>query len=143
MSTGTAFEDLEIGQSASAQHVVTEGDIAAFADLSGDHNPVHLDEAFAQTTPFKGRIAHGILSGAFISALIATKLPGPGSIYISQSLNFRRPVRINDALDVTVTVTALDPAKARATLATVGAVAGKTVVEGEAVLMVPRRPAAS
>ena len=105
MSTGTAFEDLEIGQSASAQHVVTEGDIAAFADLSGDHNPVHLDEAFAQTTPFKGRIAHGILSGAFISALIATK--------------------------------------ARATLATVGAVAGKTVVEGEAVLMVPRRPAAS
>ena len=83
------------------------------------------------------------MSGAFISALIATKLPGPGSIYISQSLNFRRPVRINDALDVTVTVTALDPAKARATLATVGAVAGKTVVEGEAVLMVPRRPAAS
>ncbi len=139
MSKGYAFEDLSIGLSASRSHVVTEADIIAFADVSGDHNPVHLDEAFAQTTAFKGRIAHGMLSGAYISALIASDLPGSGSIYISQSLSFKRPVRIGDDLTITVSVTALDGAKGRATLSTVGLVGGKTVVDGEAVIMVPRK----
>lgn len=143
MSKGYKFEDLTIGLSASRDHVVTDADIVAFADVSGDHNPVHLDEAFAQTTPFKGRIAHGMLSGAYISALIASELPGAGSIYISQSLNFKRPVRIGDQLTTKVSVTALDEAKGRATLATTGVVGGKTVVDGEAVIMVPRRATAS
>lgn len=138
-TTGLFFEDLTIGQSATRRHVVTDADIRAFADVSGDHNPVHMDEAFAAATPFKGRIAHGMLSGAYISALIAGELPGPGAIYISQVLNFKRPVRINDELVTTVTVTALDDVKGRATLATVCTVNDKAVVEGEAVIMVPRK----
>ena len=141
MTAGLKFEDLTLGQSAQREHVVSEADIIAFANVSGDHNPVHLDEAFAQTTAFKGRIAHGMLSGAYISALIASELPGPGAIYISQSLSFKRPVRIGDVLMITVTITALDEAKARATLSTFGAVNGKHVVEGEAVIMAPRRTA--
>lgn len=138
-TTGLFFEDLTIGQSASRRHVVSDADIRAFAEVSGDHNPVHVDEAFAASTPFKGRIAHGMLSGAYISALIAGELPGPGAIYISQVLNFKRPVRINDELVTTVTITALDDAKGRATLATVCTVNDKAVVEGEAVIMVPRK----
>jgi 3-hydroxybutyryl-CoA dehydratase len=98
-----------------------------------------VDEAFAAATPFKGRIAHGMLSGAYISALIAGELPGPGAIYISQVLNFKRPVRINDELVTIVTITALDDAKGRATLATICTVNDKAVVEGEAVIMVPRK----
>ncbi len=140
MSAGHSFEDLFVGQSASRAHVITDQDIRAFADVSGDHNPVHLDEEFAQTTPFKGRIAHGMLSGAFISALIASELPGPGSIYISQSMSFKRPVRIGDNLLTTITVTGLDEDKARASLSTVCTVEGKTVVSGEALIMAPRRP---
>jgi 3-hydroxybutyryl-CoA dehydratase len=139
MSKGYVFEDLTVGQSASREHTVTDADIRAFADVSGDHNPVHLDEDFAQTTAFKGRIAHGMLSGAYISALIASELPGPGAIYISQSLSFKRPVRIGDTLVTTVTVTGLDEAKARAALKTVCTVGGKVVVEGEALIMAPRR----
>jgi 3-hydroxybutyryl-CoA dehydratase len=138
-TTGLFFEDLTIGQSASRRHVVSDADIRAFAEVSGDHNPVHVDEAFAASTPFKGRIAHGMLSGAYISALIAGELPGPGAIYISQVLTFKRPVRINDELVTTVTVTALDEVKGRATLATVCTVNDKAVVEGEAVIMVPRK----
>ena len=140
MSTGHSFEDLFVGQSASREHVITDQDIRAFADVSGDHNPVHLDEEFAQTTPFKGRIAHGMLSGAFISALIASELPGPGAIYISQSLSFKRPVRIGDNLVTTIAVTGLDEDKARASLTTICTVNGKTVVSGEALIMAPRRP---
>jgi 3-hydroxybutyryl-CoA dehydratase len=138
-TTGLFFEDLTVGQSASRRHVVSDADIRAFAEVSGDHNPVHVDEAFAAATPFKGRIAHGMLSGAYISALIAGELPGPGAIYISQVLNFKRPVRINDELVTIVTITALDDAKGRATLATICTVNDKAVVEGEAVIMVPRK----
>ncbi len=140
MSAGHSFEDLFVGQSASREHEITDQDIRAFADVSGDHNPVHLDEEFAKTTAFKGRIAHGMLSGAFISALIASELPGPGSIYISQSMSFKRPVRIGDKLVTTVTVTGLDEDKARASLSTICTVEGKTVVSGEALIMAPRRP---
>jgi len=143
MTSGSYFEDLTIGQTVSRARVVTDADIRAFADLSGDHNPVHLDEAFAATTPFKERIAHGMLSGAFISALIAGELPGPGAIYLSQSLNFRRPVKIGDPLEVHITVTTLDSEKARVGLSTVCTVNGKTVVEGEATVMAPRRPSAT
>jgi len=136
------FEEIEIGASAERAHTVTEADIQAFADVSGDHNPVHLDAAYAETTMFKGRIAHGMLSAAYISATIAGELPGPGAVYISQSLSFRRPVRIGDKVVTRVTVVAIDEEKARVTLKTECLVETKAVVEGEAVVMVPRKPAA-
>lgn len=139
--SGLYFEDLSVGQSAELTRTVDDKAIQAFAEVSGDHNPVHLDEAFAATTQFKGRIAHGMLSAAYISALIAGKLPGPGAIYLGQTLTFKRPVKIGDEVTVAATITALDAEKARATLATVCSVAGKTVLEGEATIMVPRRPA--
>jgi 3-hydroxybutyryl-CoA dehydratase len=120
---------------------VAEGDITAFAEVSGDNNPVHLDAAYAATTRFGERIAHGMLSAAYISAVLGTKLPGPGVVYMSQTLTFRRPVKIGDTVTARATVTALDEAKGRATLATVCEVGGKSVVEGEALVMVPRRSA--
>ena len=138
---GFCLEDLHLGQSAEHAHVVTDADIVAFAEVSGDRNPVHLDEAFAANTPFKTRIAHGMLSAAYISAVLGGQLPGQGAIYLSQTLTFRRPVRIGDEVVTKVTVTAIDADKARVTLSTVCEVAGKAVVEGEAVVMVPRKDA--
>ncbi|MES2341324.1 MAG: MaoC family dehydratase [Pseudomonadota bacterium] len=138
---GLFFEDLSIGQSAETTRVVTASDVEAFAAVSGDTNPVHLDEDYAKTTTFQTRIAHGMLSGAYISAVIGTKLPGPGSIYLSQSMRFRRPVKLGDAVVTRVTIQALDEARGHATLATVCQVNGKTVVDGEAVIMVPRKGA--
>ena len=138
---GLFFEDLSVGQSAETTRVVTANEVEAFAAVSGDVNPVHLDEAYARTTPFQTRIAHGMLSGAYISAVIGTKLPGPGAIYLSQSLRFRRPVKLGDPVVTRVTVQALDDKRGHATLATVCQVDGKTVVDGEAVIMVPRKGA--
>lgn len=135
------MEDLIVGQAAELTRTVSEGDIGAFAAVTGDDNPIHLDEAYAAATPFKGRIAHGMLAAGYISAAIGTKLPGPGAIYISQTLRFRRPVRIGDTVTTRVEITALDQARARAALATTCLVNGKTVVEGEAEIMVPRRGA--
>ena len=138
---GLFLEDLSVGQSAEISHTVTDADIRAFAAVSGDNNPVHLDEAYAAATPFKTRIAHGMLSAGYISAMLGTKLPGPGAIYLSQTMSFRRPVRIGDEVTARVTVSAIDPERSRVTLATVCEVAGKAVVEGEAVVMVPRKDA--
>src|SRR2546423_453335 len=108
MQQGFYFDELALGQAAEATHVVGERDLEAFAALSGDTNPVHLDEAYAKTSSFGGRIAHGMLSAAYVSAVLGTKLPGPGAIYLSQSLRFRRPVRIGDEVTARVTVKALD-----------------------------------
>ncbi len=138
---GKFFEDLAVGDTAEMSFPVTEQVIERFAEVSGDDNPVHLDEAYAAQTQFGTRIAHGMLSAAFISAVIGTRLPGYGSIYLSQSLRFRRPVKIGDTVVVTAKVTALDFEKARATIETLCTVDGKPVVEGEALLMVPRRSA--
>ena len=138
---GAFLEDLDVGQTAALKRTVAEGDLAAFAAVTGDTNPVHLDEAYAAATQFKGRIAHGMLSAGYISAVLGTQLPGPGAIYVSQTLNFRRPVRIGDEVTAEVKVTAIDAARGRVTFATACVVAGKTVVEGEAVVVVPRRPA--
>lgn len=135
---GLTIDRLSIGQTAERAHTVTEADLQAFADVSGDHNPVHLDEAYAQTTPFKGRIAHGMLSAAYISALIAGELPGPGTIYLSQTLAFKRPVRIGDEVLTRVTVAALNTEKGRVTLTTQSFVGGKAVLEGEAVVLAPK-----
>ena len=136
------FEDLEVGQAAERTITVGEADIQAFAAVSGDTNPVHLDQAYAETTPFKGRIAHGMLAGAYISALLGTELPGPGAIYLSQSLTFKRAVRPGDALLVKVEVKALDDKTGTAVLATSCSVGRKQMVAGEAEVLVPRRPAA-
>ena len=135
------FEDLEVGRSVELVKTVTAELIEAFAEVSSDNNPVHLDADYAATTQFGERIAHGMLSASFISAVIGTKAPGKGAIYLSQSLRFRRPVKIGDEVTARATVTALDPEKARVTFETVCTVAGKTVVDGEAVVMAPRRTA--
>jgi acyl dehydratase len=99
-----SYEDLTIGQTAAYSKTVTERDIQLFAIVSGDANPVHLDEAYASGTSFEGRIAHGMLTGTLVSAAIATTLPGPGSVYRSQSLRFRAPVRIGDTVTVRLEV---------------------------------------
>jgi 3-hydroxybutyryl-CoA dehydratase len=138
---GVFFEDLSVGQEASLSKTVTEAEIAAFAEISGDKNPVHLDAQYAAGTMFKERIAHGMLSAAYISAVFGMKLPGPGAIYISQTLNFKAPVKIGDTVVATVKVAELIPEKKRARFECVCSVNGKPVVQGDAVLMVPARPA--
>jgi 3-hydroxybutyryl-CoA dehydratase len=121
---------------------VSEADIVAYAALSGDYNPIHLDPEYAAKTPFKARIAHGILSAGYISAVFGMQLPGPGSVYISQTLIFKAPVKIDDVVVTTVKLIELVPEKKRAKFETVCSVGGKPVLTGEAVLMIPARPAA-
>jgi 3-hydroxybutyryl-CoA dehydratase len=135
------MEDLSVGQAAELTRQVSAGDVEAFASVTGDDNPVHLDEAYAAATPFGGRIAHGMLGAGYISAVIGTKLPGPGTIYVSQTLRFRRPVRIGDSVTARAEIVALDEPRARVTLKTTCLVNGKSVIEGEAQVMVPRRGA--
>jgi 3-hydroxybutyryl-CoA dehydratase len=139
-TAGRYLEDLRIGDSAERIIVVTEAAIEAFAAVSGDRNPVHLDQAYAETTVFRGRIAHGMLTGAYISALLAGELPGPGSIYLSQTLEFLRPVRIGDALTVRVEVAAIDEKTAQVTLATTAALGRRAAARGQAQVQVLRRP---
>lgn len=136
---GLFLEDLSLGQVAELSKTVDAAGIDAFAVITGDVNPVHLDAGYAANTPFKERIAHGMLSAGYISAVIGTCLPGPGAIYLSQTLRFKRPVKIGDTVTATATITAIDLEKARITLDTVCSVEGKTVVEGEATIMVPRK----
>ena len=138
LPTGHYYDDLQIGQEASLSSLVNESVIVAFANVSGDRNPVHLDADYAAGTMFKERIAHGMLSAAFISAVVGMELPGPGAIYVSQTLNFKAPVKIGDTVVSTVRIVEL-MAKRRVRFSTVCTVAGKTVVEGEAVMMVPGR----
>jgi 3-hydroxybutyryl-CoA dehydratase len=136
------FEDLEPGMEASFKKTVSDADIVSFANVSGDKNPVHLDETYAAKTMFKGRIAHGMLTAGYISAVFGMEMPGPGAIYVSQTLNFKAPVRIGDVVTAKVRLVEVIPAKRRARFECQCLVAGKPVLEGEAVLMVPARPAA-
>ena len=138
---GIAFEDLKVGQTARLGKTITEADILLFAAVSLDTNPVHMDADAAAASVFKGRVAHGMLSAGLISAVLGTRLPGPGTIYLAQTLQFRRPVRIGDTVSAEVEVIALDPERKRATLRTTCSVAGKTVIEGEATVMPPSRTA--
>lgn len=139
MGNDPFFEDLTIGQAASLSKTITEADILLFSAVSMDTNPVHLDADIAKASMFGERIAHGMLSAGLISAVLGTRLPGPGTIYLGQSLRFRAPVRIGATVTATAEVTALDAAKKRATLKTVCTVAGKVVIEGEALVQVPSR----
>ena len=136
---GYYLEDLEIGMSASFSKTVTEADIVLFAGVTGDTNPVHLDEEFARGTMFEGRIAHGMLTAGFISTVLGTKLPGPGAIYMSQSLKFKAPVRAGETVTATCTVAEIDREKRRVKLDCFCTVAGKTVLEGEALIMVSKK----
>ncbi|MDA0367874.1 MAG: MaoC family dehydratase [Proteobacteria bacterium] len=136
---GYFIEDLTVGMTDEVSNVVTEAMIEQFASVSGDDNPLHLDEDYAATTIFKGRIAHGMLGAGFISAVVGTRLPGPGAVYMSQSLKFRAPVRINDVVVTRVEVSEVNTEKKRVTLRTVCRVADTTVIEGEALVMVPSR----
>jgi len=141
MSDGMFFEDLAIGQSASFGKTITEADIVLFAAVTGDTNPMHLNAEYAKDSLFGERIAHGMLAAGLITKVLGTQLPGPGTIYMSQSLKFRAPVRIGRTVTATVEVLALHPDKHRATLRTVCTVAGEPVLEGEAYVSVPSRGA--
>ncbi len=131
---GYDIEDLQVGMQATFTKTITDADIVMFVGVSGDNNAVHIDDEFARTTPFKGRIAHGILTASIISAAIANRLPGPGVIYMGQNLRFKAPVRPGDTVKATVTVKEIDLAKGRVTMTTVCTVAGNTVIDGEAVV---------
>ena len=131
---GYFLEDLKVGMSASYAKTVTEADVVLFAGISGDTNPVHLNEEFAKETMFQGRIAHGMLSASFISTVLGTKLPGPGAIYLSQNLKFKAPVRPGDTVKATVTVKEIDLARGRVSLSTVCTVKDTVVIEGDALV---------
>ena len=131
------FEDLALGMSEVLRKTIDSSDVVGFAEVTGDRNPIHLSEHFAAKTPFGTRIAHGLYTASLISAVLGTRLPGPGAIYISQTLNFRAPVKIGDTVTVTVTVAELMPEKSRARLSCVCAVGGETVLDGEALVKVP------
>lgn len=127
-----------IGMTATLEKTITELDLERFAEVSLDRNPVHFDEAYAQTTRFGGRIAHGMIGAGLISAVIGTKLPGPGTVYLGQTLQFKRPVRIGDTLCATATVKAIREDKPIATLETiVQNQAGEVVLTGEATVLLP------
>lgn len=132
---GYDIEDLVVGQSATFAKTITEADIVMFAGASGDNNAVHINEEFARTTQFEGRIAHGMLTASVISAAIAGRLPGPGTVYLGQNLRFKAPVRPGETVHATVTVKELMPEKRRVSLNTVCTVAGKVVIEGDALVM--------
>jgi 3-hydroxybutyryl-CoA dehydratase len=136
---GLCLEDLTVGMTARYARTVTEADLVLFAGVSGDSNPVHMDESYAKATQFKGRIAHGMLSASFLSTAIATRLPGPGTIYCAQNLRFKAPVRIGDTVEARVTVTDIVPEKNRVFLKTTCSVEGKVVIDGDAEVMVPTR----
>jgi 3-hydroxybutyryl-CoA dehydratase len=136
---GLYLEDLKVGMSAMFGKTVTEADIQAFAGVSGDINPIHLHHGFAQTSRFTQRVAHGMLSASFISAVIGTRLPGPGSIYVSQTLAFLAPVMIGDTVTAVCTITDINAERRRVTLQTRCFNGDVVVVEGEAVVSVPRR----
>ena len=132
------FDQLAVGQSAEFAKTVTEADVVLFAGVTGDFNPAHVDAVAAERGRFGGRIAHGMLSAGFVSAVLAMRLPGPGTIYLSQSLRFTRPVRIGDTVTARVEILELTPGKRRVRLATVCRnQRDETVLDGEAVVMVP------
>jgi 3-hydroxybutyryl-CoA dehydratase len=136
---GYFFEDLSPGMSAVFSKTITEADLLMFAGVSGDTNPLHLDEEFASRTMFESRIAHGMLTASLVSTVLGTKLPGPGAVYVSQAVRFLAPVRIGDTVVARAVVREIVPEKRRVKLATSCQVGDKLVLEGEAVLMVPLR----
>lgn len=134
-----AFEDLAVGLSELVLKTVTDQDIVGFADISGDQNPIHLCDLYASRTRFGQRIAHGLYTASLISAVIGTRLPGPGAVYLSQTLNFKAPVKIGDVVRVHVEVAELVAERQRARLVCECAVDATVVLDGEALVRVPTR----
>lgn len=133
------IQDIEEGMSEYSSHIITDNDVVVFADLSGDKNPVHLDEDYAATTRFKKRIAHGLMSSSYFSALFGTKLPGRGCVYTSQNLNFKRPVYIGDEVTAIIEVIEVDVEKRRVIFNTTCKVKNKVVIDGTAEIYIPRK----
>lgn len=131
------IEDIEIGMIRFLRKTVTDRDIALFAEVTTDHNPVHLDETYARDSMFAGRIAHGMLTAGLISAVIGEQLPGHGTVYLGQTLKFMAPVRPGDTVYAEVKVMAIDHAKRRVTLETHCAVGNTVVLKGEALVLAP------
>lgn len=132
-------EDLEIGMTRSLSKTITDREIELFAEVSSDHNPVHLDDAYARDTIFQGRIAHGMLTAGLISAVIGEQLPGHGSVYLGQTLRFMAPVRPGDRVEARVTVLTIDHGKRRVTLECLCRVGDTVVLKGEATVLAPSR----
>ncbi len=139
MKESYSIEEIVIGMSESYSQTITDYDVKAFAGLSGDHNPVHVDEIYAENSRYKKRIAHGLISASFFSALFGTKLPGKGCVYVGQNLNFKRPVYLGDTVTATVTVTNIDVLKSRVFFDTKCTVKNKVVIDGTAELYIPNR----
>ena len=131
------LEKIEIGMEVSYSQTITDADIKAFSGISGDKNPVHMDDEYAKNSRYKKRIAHGMLSASFFSALFGTKIPGEGCVYVAQSLRFKRPVYLDDTVVASVIVTSVDLKKKRVFFQTVCKVKNKIVIDGEAELYVP------
>ena len=138
---GYYLEDLEVGMGAHYSRTITDTDVVLFAGISGDDNPVHINEEYARSTPFKGRIVHGMLLAGLISCVAGTRMPGPGAIYVDQKLRFRAPVRVGDTVTAVNTVTEVLPERRRIRMQTLCRVGDKVVVEGEATFLVPSRAA--
>ncbi|WP_416354695.1 MaoC family dehydratase [Brevundimonas sp.] len=138
-SGGYILDELFVGMTAEKRVEITEARIVQFAEASDDFNPVHMDEAYAAKTAYRGRIAHGLLSASVGSAVVGTMLPGAGAIFLSQTLSFHKPVRIGDVLIARVTVAEVDPESARVVLKAQGLVGDEVVMDGEALVRVPRR----
>ena len=131
------IEEIEIGMSVSYSQTITDADIKTFAGISGDRNPIHLDEEYAKNSRYKKRIAHGLMTASYFSALFGTKIPGEGCVYVSQSLNFKRPIYIGDTVTAIVEVASIDLVKKRVFFRTICKVKNKVVTDGEAELFAP------
>ncbi|MEA3467614.1 MAG: MaoC family dehydratase [Thermodesulfobacteriota bacterium] len=131
------IENIEVGMNTSYSQTITDADIKTFAGISGDHNPVHMSDEYASESRFGKRIAHGLISASFFSALFGTQLPGPGCVYASQNLQFKRAVYIGDTVVATVTVTSVDVSAKKVVFDTVCTVRGRVVIQGVAEIFIP------
>ena len=134
-----SFEDIKVGMNASYSQTISDADVKSFAGFSGDNNPVHMSDDYASESRFGKRIAHGLLSASFFSALFGTRIPGAGCVYVFQSLSFKRPVYIGDTVTATVTVKSVDAIKKRVFFETVCKVKNKIVISGEAEIFMPQK----
>jgi len=132
------IEEIKIGMKASYSQTITDHDIRIFAGLSGDHNPIHINEDYIKLTRFKKRVVHGLIPVSFFSGLFGTKIPGPGCLYVSQTINFKKPIYIDDTVTATVEVSAVDIASRHVFFETSCTVNGKVVISGEADIFIPK-----
>ena len=137
IKTSFTITEITIGMTASYTQTINDADVRAFAGISGDHNPVHMSEDYAKNSRFKNRIAHGLLTASFFSAIFGTKLPGEGCVYAGQNLQFKKPVHLGDTVVAKVTVIAIDVLKKRVTFETVCTVKNRVVTTGTAEIFIP------